>query len=187
MWVVPIWLNGHLDHTCADPTQIKQVKAIWDELVDRFLAIPFVRRQDTLSPIDQVDRLELALKFSKGGTLQFIKPLLRWLGKELDSDRLTYHQNALGESAFTEKTARFIVHGHTHHYELTPLDICQKDGKPFEQIYLNSGTWRPVYELTKAGTDEEFIGYQEMSYLAFFKDDERSGQAFEAWSGTLGT
>lgn len=185
MWVIPIWLNGHLQHTC-DELQRKQVKAIWDELVDRFLAVPFVRQQDTLNPLDQVGRLELALKFSKGETFKLIKPLLRWAGKGLDSDILTYYRNALGESAFTERTAQFIVHGHTHHYELAPLDISQKDGKPFEQIYLNSGTWRPVYELTKAGTDEEFIGYHEMTYLAFFKGDERGGQAFETWSGRLG-
>jgi UDP-2,3-diacylglucosamine pyrophosphatase LpxH len=168
-------------------SHLKQVKDIWDELVDRFLAIPFVRQQDTLNPVDQVDLLELALKFSKGGILSIIKPLLRWAGKELSSDRLTYYQHALEEAAFTQKTARFIVHGHTHHYELTPLDIYQKDGKPFEQIYFNSGTWRPIYELTKVGDDEEFIGYHEMTYLVFFKGDERSGQAFEAWSGRLGT
>jgi len=186
MWVVPVWLNGHLNHTCDDPDQIRKIKDIWDELVDRFLAIPFVRQQDTLSPIDQVDLLELALKFSKGGTFRFIKPFLRWIGKELGSNMLTYYQDALGEPAFTERTAQFVVHAHTHHYEVVPLDMSQKDGKPFEQLYFNSGTWRPVYELTKAGADEEFIGYHEMTYLAFFKDDERAGQAFEVWSGRLG-
>jgi UDP-2,3-diacylglucosamine pyrophosphatase LpxH len=113
--------------------------------------------------------------------------LLRWAGKELDSDRLTYYQDALHESAFMEKTAQFVVHGHTHHYELAPLDISQKDEEPFDQMYLNSGTWRPVYELAKVGSDEEFIGYEELTYLAFFKGDERGGQAFEAWTGRLGT
>jgi hypothetical protein len=185
-WVVPLWLNGHLNHTCTDAGQIDQVKNIWDELVDRFLAIPFVRQQDTFNPLDQVDLLELAFKFSKGGTLRFIRPLLRWAGKELDDDALTYYQFAVDEPAFSQQTAQFIVHGHTHHHELVPLDIKQKNETPFEQMYLNSGTWRPVYQLTKTGPDEEFIGYQVLTYLAFFKGDERGGQSFEAWSGSLG-
>jgi hypothetical protein len=54
-------------------------------------------------------------------------------------------------------------------------------------MYLNAGAWRPVHELAKVNPkEEEFMSYHVMSYLAFFKDDERRGRPFETWSGTLG-
>ena len=31
-----------------------------------------------------------------------------------------------------------------------------------------------------------FAFYHVMTYLAFFREDERSGRPFETWSGTLG-
>ena len=32
---------------------------------------------------------------------------------------------------------------------------------------------------------QEFVGCHVMTYLAFFKDDERKGLGFESWSGSL--
>jgi len=53
-------------------------------------------------------------------------------------------------------------------------------------IYVNSGTWRAVYDLAKYRPKlEEFFGYHVMTYLAFFRGDERRGKAFETWSGSL--
>ena len=86
MLVVPVWLNGLLHRTCKNPQQIDKVKEIWDELADDFLNIPFVRKQDTLNPLDNVDYLELALKFSKGLTLQTISRLLGLIGKNINSN-----------------------------------------------------------------------------------------------------
>jgi hypothetical protein len=33
--------------------------------------------------------------------------------------------------------------------------------------------------------EQEFIGYHVMTYLAFYKEEERRGRPFEAWSGAL--
>jgi len=66
-----------------------------------------------------------------------------------------------------------------------PLNVVA-DGSN-AQIYINSGTWRTVHELARLHVSEqEFAGYHVMTYLAFFKDDERNGRKFETWSGTLG-
>jgi hypothetical protein len=79
------------------------------------------------------------------------------------------------------------VHGHRHRYEIVPLDSSRVNGKRFNQMYLNPGTWRRVHELAKAKPkQEEFMGYHVMAYLAFLKDGEGRGRPFEAWSGTLG-
>ena len=54
------------------------------------------------------------------------------------------------------------------------------------QIYLNSGTWRPVHELARFHPGQKhFVGYHVMTYLNFFKGDERKGKAFEGWTGAL--
>jgi UDP-2,3-diacylglucosamine pyrophosphatase LpxH len=187
MLVMPVWLNSLLRRTCNDPQQIAKVKDIWDGLVDHFLSIPFVQQHDTLSLFDDVDHLRVALKFSKGVSLRTASRLMSWVGKEIDSDTLTFYRTALAEPALKNRTARFIVHGHTHHYEIVPLDTTLIQGEPFNQMYLNAGTWRRVHELAKINPEEEeFMGYHVMAYFAFFKDDERGGRPFEAWSGALG-
>jgi len=186
--VVPIWINGLLNRTCDDPEQIQQVKNIWDGLADDFLNLPFVRSRDaTLDFFDGVDKLEWALKFSKGASFGTISQLVTWVKDKMGGTEFSYFQTAYTEPAFQNKTARFIVHGHTHHREIVPLDSADLGRARLDQMYLNSGTWRRVHELARFNPKEqEFMGYHEMTYFAFFKDDERKGRPFEVWSGTLG-
>ena len=77
-------------------------------------------------------------------------------------------------------------HGHTHGYKVFPLRTVQKDNQPFDQLYLNSGTWHPLHDL---GHDQSegrgFIFHKTMTYLSFYKDAERKGRLYETWSGTL--
>jgi hypothetical protein len=79
-----------------------------------------------------------------------------------------------------------VVHGHTHRYEVVPLDVSMKGKTRFDQLYLNTGTWRCVHEQARSRpADHEFVGYSVMTYAAFFKPDERRGRRFETWSGSL--
>jgi hypothetical protein len=67
------------------------------------------------------------------------------------------------------------------------LDASYADGFVLHQTYFNSGTWRRVHEQTRFEPREhEFIAADTLSYLAFFKDDQRSGRPYETWTGTLG-
>ena len=60
-----------------------------------------------------------------------------------------------------------------------------KEGKR-KSAYLNSGTWRAVFDLAcSRPQDADFFGYHVMTYLSFFKDDEREDCEFEAWSSSL--
>lgn len=188
MLVIPIWINSLLKRTCRDQKQIKRVKNIWDNLADEFLHLQFVRARDVaLNFFDGVDKLEWALKFSKGVSMQQISQLVTWLKEKARGGEVTYHQTAFKEPAFINKTARFIVHGHTHHREIVPLDSAYAGGRRLDQMYLNSGTWRRVHELARFNPKEqEFMGYHEMTYFAFYQNDERKGRPFEVWSGSLG-
>lgn len=186
--VIPIWVDGLLRRTCSDLSQIKKVKDIWDKLADDFLKLDFVRKRDkAFNLFDRVDRLELALKFSSGVSLHTASRLLTWVQEKTKGSDSSFYQNTFTERSFKNRTAQHIVYGHTHHYEIVPLDISYVNGKLFNQMYLNSGTWRQVHELAQFNPkDQEFMGYYVMTYLTFFKDDERGGKSFESWSGALG-
>jgi len=189
MLVIPLWINSLLNRTCTNPAQIKQVKNIWDDLADDFLNHHFVRTRDkALDFFDGVDRLEWALKFSRGVSMQTMSQLVTWIREKMGGGEVSYHHYAYNEPAFQDKSARFIVHGHTHVREIVPLDsTIVKGGERLDQMYMNCGTWRRVHELARFNPKEqEFMGYHEMTYFAFYKDGERKGRPFEMWGGALG-
>jgi UDP-2,3-diacylglucosamine pyrophosphatase LpxH len=187
--IAPIWVNAILQRTCQDPGHIKRVKHIWDDLVDEFISLPFIRARDSkTNPLDSVDKLEWLLKFSKGVSPKFVSQVVTWIQDRMARGGTSDYQDGLAEPAFRDRTARFIVNGHTHHHEIVPLDMFYSNlrRKNYNQMYLNSGTWRQVHELAKANPmEQEFIGYHVMTYLAFYKEEERRGRPFEAWSGAL--
>ncbi len=188
LMVVPVWLEGLLRRTCTR-AQAAKIKNIWDHLVDAFLDVPFVAGHRTVGHLfGDVAKLEWALKFSKGVSLGNLSNLVTWLREKLKVHDADFYPNAFQEAAFKDRSAKFIVYGHTHTPEIVPLDsICTPEGI-FNQMYFNSGTWRAVHDLARWRTaDQEFMGYHVMTYLAFFKGDERGGRAFETWSGTLAT
>ena len=61
--LIPVWLEGLLERTCTQPAMRKKVKTIWDQLVDDFLAIDFLRQRDSAGQL--IDGLAAALKFSR--------------------------------------------------------------------------------------------------------------------------
>lgn len=193
--LVPVWLSSLMRRCYVEGREAKAVQNIWNKLADDFLNLDFVRAQDTYNPFDQVDKLQLTLKFSRSLSFQMLSEVMGWVTSEGSlttwvSSQIRgkdYYSNVLNEDAYQDRSAQYIVYGHSHHHQIVPLDVLRWRGRPFNQMYVNSGTWRKVHEITKFETDEEeFIGHHVMTYLAFFKDDERRSRPFEAWSGALG-
>lgn len=184
MALVPVWLHGLLRRTCADEKQVDAIKKIWDGLVDEFLELSFVKEHDRRFRWDSVDTVEWMLKFSQGVSMRTLGQVAEWVrGKSFSGDDL--RKCALREEAFLNRTAKFVVYGHTHRHEIVPLDIYVPDR--IEQIYVNTGTWRRVHEQTLLNLNEqEFVSHDVMTYAAFYLPDERRGRAFETWSGALG-
>ena len=182
---VPIWIRGLLRRTC-DEKQIKAISWIWDDLVDGFLTLKFVRDRDKWFRFDRVDELEVALKLSKAAFWKAGGELFSWINKTFGGKDEPFFRHALTEAAFRSQRARYIVYGHTHRPEIVPLDISFPGNRAVGQMYLNSGTWRRVHELARRNPDEEeFLGYYVMTYLAFYQGDERGGRPFESWSGAM--
>jgi UDP-2,3-diacylglucosamine pyrophosphatase LpxH len=185
--MIPAWIEGLLERSCPQPAVRKQVKRVWDALADDFLDLPFVRRRDTWNPVDVVDGLQKALKFTRRLSVGWAAWIAEWMYQLRGASSSSYVQHALTEQDFRNRRARHIVYGHTHAPEVVPLDASYAEGYVLHQAYFNSGTWRRVYEQTRfAAAEHEFIAADKLTYLAFFKDDERRGRPYETWSGTLG-
>ncbi len=184
--LVPVWINGLLRRTCPDPIA-KKIKDVWDDLVDEFLELDFVKRHHVWYKFDGISKLAWALKFSRGVSIGSISDVLSWIQEHTLVREGKFYPNAFGEQEFKNRNARFVIYGHTHNYEVIPLDTTvMTNGSLLEQMYINSGTWRAVHEQGQLHlSEQEFVGYHVMTYLAFFKDDERAGRAFESWSGAL--
>jgi UDP-2,3-diacylglucosamine pyrophosphatase LpxH len=183
----PLWISGQIRRHAASAALETELKKVWDDLCDEFLQLDFVRELDKSFRFDVVDALELVLKISKRTSFETLDDLVIWIHKKLHDSERSLAQSALQEPAFLNNSARFIVYGHTHHHEVMPLD---SDGEPpneKNQFYFNTGTWRSYYDLTiKDPREQKFARYQSFTYLMFYKDEERSGREFEAWSGAYG-
>ncbi len=185
--LVPVWIEGLLERTCSFPSMRKLVKTIWDQLVDEFLEIEFVRHRDTWSPLDTVDGLQQVLRFSRRLSVGWASAVLAGLNRIRGSSSDSYVNHAMAEQDFRNRRAKHIVYGHTHAAETVPLDASYAEGFVLDQVYFNAGTWRRVHRQTQLAPGEhEFIASDVMSYLAFYQGDERKGRPYEVWSAALG-
>lgn len=180
----PLWISGQIKRHAGSAALETELKEVWDNLCDEFLELKIVREEDKAFKFDMVDAMELLLKISKRTSFETVNDIVIWIRDRLHENERSLTGHALQEPAFLDTSARFIVYGHTHHHEIVPLD---SDGEPpleQNQLYFNSGTWRSYYNLAvKDPSEQKFVQYQTLTYLNFYKDDERTGQLFETWSG----
>lgn len=181
----PLWISGQLKRHAGSAALESELKKVWDNVCEEFLHLPVVRAQDKPFVLDTVDAMEIAIKIAKGTSFETLNDLVYWIRSKVNEGERSFAEHALDEPAFKNKTAKYILYGHTHHHEIISLD---SDGEPFEiqdQIYFNTGTWHTYFDLaTKDPKQQKFIPYQTLTYLAFYKDGEREGRQFETWSGT---
>jgi hypothetical protein len=180
----PLWISGQIKRHAGSTALETELKKVWDDLCDEFLQLPVVRAEDKAFKFDMVDAMELLLKISRRTSFKTVNEIVIWIRDRLHENERSFAGHALQEPAFLNNSARYIVYGHTHHHEIVPLD---SDGEPpleQAQIYLNSGTWRSYYNLAvKDPSEQKFVPYQTLTYLTFYKDEEREGRLFETWSG----
>jgi UDP-2,3-diacylglucosamine pyrophosphatase LpxH len=186
-YMVPVWIGGLLRRTCPDKRLRTQVREIWNDLVDQLFRNPFVREHLSYRhPFGPARQLKWTLTLSKSLIAPENNWVIRRLSERMGNLKSSHLQHALQERSFHNRSARFIVHGHSHRHEIIALNSSLTGEGLLNQIYINCGTWRPVHELARYRCGHEmFVGYNTMTYLAFFKEGERSGRRFECWSGAL--
>ncbi len=180
----PLWISGQIKRHAGGTALETKLKEVWDDICNEFLQLDVVREQDKAFKFDIVDALQLVIKISKRTSFETLNDIVVWAHDRLRENGRSLAEHALQEQAFLDNSARFIIYGHTHFHEIVPLD---SDGEPpheQDQLYINSGTWRSYYDLAvKDPKEQKFVRYQTLTYLTFYKDEERGGRLFETWSG----
>ncbi len=185
---VPAWVQGICNYF---PGVEEKIHRIWNDTVDRFFALDFVKAHDRWGP-DFMDFLEMALRLTSSFSFERLQRIMgTWLVKGLYQNLDDYRRFAYNEWALKKNQARYVVYGHTHKAEQIPLDTVALPGPPegiLEKVYFNSGTWRKVFEQTVFDAENcEFIGWHVMTFLVFYLREEREvDRHFEVWSASLG-
>ena len=162
-----------------------------DQVVDGFNALQFVqgwyRRHDTWDPLETADKVQLVLQLLKRVKLSLVQDLLEFFG-QVDVAGVSL-KGKLEQAAFEEFKAidprfRYVAYGHDHEPELLPLFT---DRPGWGRLYLNTGTWRRVWQ--KAAQDGSFCSWKNQTYVIFYRDGERDAAypVFETWTGNLTT
>jgi hypothetical protein len=182
----PLWISSQIRQNNIGPVVQRKIKEVWDEVCNEFLALPFLQEGDKPFKLDLVNGLELAIRLTDRFSFETIDDIIFWARRKFNPNEKTFSRHALKEEAFLNHTAQFVVYGHTHHHEIVPLDSFPGTPRPTNQMYINSGTWHTYFDLAVHKPEEQkFIPYQVLTYLTFYKEDERSGRRFETWSGTF--
>jgi UDP-2,3-diacylglucosamine pyrophosphatase LpxH len=178
----PLWVVAACEQV-SDTSLSDKIHGVWDSVASKFLANPFVRRHDDLFSLsDPYTKLEGALLLSerlKLGPLSRIleSPVLKVLQGQSDLIK-----RAANEDIFRSGQADFIVYGHTHDFGIWPIGKVITSGKTVRQSYINTGTWRKVFE---HGTGGAFSGWNVMTFVCFYDEEERGDYLFETWNGSL--
>ncbi|MEW5949407.1 MAG: hypothetical protein AB1711_08340 [Thermodesulfobacteriota bacterium] len=183
---IPAWIQGVCNYK---PGVEQRVHAIWNDLVDKFFKIKFVKDHDKLGP-DVIDFLQMAMRLSSGFSFSGLQKILgHWAVRSLYRTADDYRRFAYNEAPLKNNLVRYVVYGHTHHTEQAPLDIVPIPGDGvIDKIYFNTGTWRKVFEHTTFDQDNcEFIGWHVMTFLVFYLEKEKEkDRNYEVWSASLG-
>jgi hypothetical protein len=180
----PLWISGQIKRHAGSDALEAELKKVWDQICDEFLQVDFVRKKDKPFRFDVVDAMELVVKLSGKASFTTINDVVVWLRDKMWGGEISFNRHAMREPAFLNDLARYIVYGHTHHHEIVPLDVRDLAADEDGQVYFNSGTWHSYYTLAiKDPSQRRFVPYQSLTYLAFYKDDEREGHRYETWSG----
>ncbi len=181
-----LWVSSQIKHNNLPDEVQNQIKDIWERMGEEFLALDVVRSFDKKFEFDNVDKLEVALSFSKMASFQTINDTALWVQEKVWGGAISYSKYALEEEAFKKRKANYIVYGHTHHHEIKPLDTEESGDKLGDQVYFNSGTWHIFFDLAvNKPYEQKFVPYQIVTYVLLYKDDERRGRKFETLSQTF--
>lgn len=180
---IPSWIQG----ACRGARSVEigeKVKEIWNDLVDYFLKIEFVKQHDRPWRLDAVDALQWGLRISKHLPLKEIANLPL---RKFHRSRTDYTERAYREEHVRRNEAEFVLYGHTHNYEIQPLDNVPMAGESKRKTYFNTGTWRLLHVRTAYDTEsQEFQSWNVMTFITLYLNGERENREFEVWHGALG-
>lgn len=183
----PSWVLMVSDR--AAPAASRVIKEAWEDCVDDFFRVPFIKNQDKFLWPDTIDLLQVALQLSSHTTKKFLEQIAelkeRFFSGKIEGD---YHTAAFAEPLVRSGEASYIVYGHTHDHLVVPMDqVPVANGTPMDKVYFNTGTWRKTWnKVLFDNANREFIGWHVLTHVTFFRKDENGSYNFEVWNGSLG-
>jgi UDP-2,3-diacylglucosamine pyrophosphatase LpxH len=165
------------------------IEKTWEECVNAFFKVPFIKEQDKFMWPDIVDLLQAALQLSSHTPKMILEKIAGLKEKWFPADAAGgYDLHAFSEPKVRSGEASFVLYGHTHDYLIIPMDQTPlADGSNQNKIYFNTGTWRKTWNKVKFDpANREFIGWHVLTYVAIFKPSENGPYNFEVWNAALG-
>ncbi len=165
------------------------IENAWEQCVNDFFKIPFIKGQDIPFWPDTIDLLQVALHLSSHTSkklLEIVSELKeRFFPSKIEGD---YHAKAFSEPKVRSREANFVLYGHTHDQLIIPMDQePTQTGTVRDKIYFNTGTWRKTWnKVLFDHANREFIGWHVLTYIAIYRPEENGPYNFEVWNGALG-
>lgn len=184
----PSWVLMVSSRT-TNPDARQVIEEAWQDCVDDFFRVPFIKKQDKFLWPDTIDLLQIALQLSSHTTKKFLEKITelkeRFFSGKIEGD---YHNAAFDEPKVRSGDASYVVYGHTHDHVIVPMDqVPLAGGTSMDKVYFNTGTWRKTWnKVWFDNANREFIGWHVLTYVVFFSKDENGSYNFEVWNGALG-
>lgn len=178
--LTPVYLDGVLARSSQPAAVKKQLRRIWDQTATAMFDLPQLKELDAWSSHDLVGGLQYCLLFRRGGGSGWESQTRAWVRAVQGIENDSFALHATAEPEFRNRRANHIVYGHTHRAEHLPLEVSWADGVVLEQSYINVGTMRKIYQPSFVSSGPvDFVPCEQMQVCAFYRDDERSGRAYE--------
>jgi UDP-2,3-diacylglucosamine pyrophosphatase LpxH len=178
----PLWVVAACEQA-QEKALAKEVNRIWDNTVDEFLSIKFVRQHNRIFDLaDPFDKIRTALRLSEWFKLGPLARILENPVIKILQDQSDLVEHAMEEESFQKGLVDFVLYGHTHDFGIWPIGKFIETGQVLRQSYINTGTWRKVFE---HGKHAMFSGWDVMTFVCFYLKDERGERLFEVWNGAL--
>jgi hypothetical protein len=81
--VTSLWISSQIRQYAGNVPLEQQLKKIWDQVSDEFLANAYVREADKAFQFDLVDAMELVVKISKRASFKTINDLVMWIREKM--------------------------------------------------------------------------------------------------------
>jgi len=99
------------------------IEQAWDDCVDAFFEVPFIKKQNKFLWPDMIDLLQITLQLSSHTSKKILEKVADLKEKWFPDDAAGgYDQHAFTEPKIRSGEASFVLYGHTHDYLMIPMD-----------------------------------------------------------------
>ena len=177
----PLWIVDQVHRHGTDQASIRQIKQIWDMVIDDFLALEVLQTNQFTNPRTR-NTLKLVFGISKKMSLPAIAGMSRLLRNHVGEEHISIARFARQEANIRSGQADVAIYGHTHSHEIVPLDKRARKDPESGQVYINTGAWATFFDYSQQHkTDQKTVPMHLLTCVALYREGERQGRRHETW------